>query len=168
MIVRFSADDLAAIERLGVLAQTNNARKRNVDLNPFRPSGAAGHADGFRGEWAVADALGLPRCLDASGTPDDGADLIVPDGPRLNVRYRNRADGDLMCPANRPFHGCDGVVLVVRTDDPAAVRIVGGISVRRFHDIARRHDFTHGPTDYVAQADLTPWATLAERWSVHA
>lgn len=142
--------------------QWNTARSKDTPrTNNFRPDDHIDAIiDGFKGEWAVADLLEVPRTPDLSGTADDGSDVAIGDYT-INVRYTPYPNGRLMCPANKPFHDCDWVVLVVGTDSPETVNVLGGVTVGEFYETCQHHDFGYGDTDYITQEQLRPWAEIA-------
>lgn len=161
MIVEFTESDLSEMHRLAQV-QFDVARSKGTPrMNNFRPDDhVRAIAEGFMGEWAVADALGVSRSADLSGVADDGSDVSAGD-LGINVRFTTYLNGRLMCPANKPFHDCEWVVLVVGTGFDHRVRIVGGLTVDEFYQRAKRQDFGYGPTDWVPQSGLRLWADIA-------
>lgn len=129
-----------------------------VPLNIFRPDRVACHVDGFKGEWAVADSLGVERPVNVSGRADDGTDLRAPCGARVAVRFTPYLTGRLMCPVNRPMTA-DVAVLVVGLGD-RAVGIIGGTTVARFNRVAHLGEFGFGPTRWLGQDELSEWARV--------
>lgn len=154
-VVTFTQADLDQMKQLGERKLANAERLGTPHVNRFRHDRIDGYVDGFRGEWAVRELLGLERRWNISGKADDGSDLTYR-GERINTRFRRQVGGKLMCPANRPFH-CHSIVLVVPGRDHLSVRVIGGISVERFYVECRRGDFGYGDTDYVDQRQLDPW-----------
>jgi hypothetical protein len=163
MIVAFTKADLSEMERLGCEKLANANRLGTPHINRFRQDRIEGYVDGFKGEWAVADALGIPRDPNVTGRADDGADVRLPDGAGINVRFTPYKTGKLMCPANRPIKA-KWAVLVVGTDDPMRVRIIGGVSTRKFYEFAHTKDFGYGETRFMEQDELTPWEKIAQRY----
>jgi hypothetical protein len=155
----FTEEDLTEAYRLGEAKLANADRLGTPHLNRFRDDRINGYVDGFLGEWAVADSLGLDRAPNIEGVADPGYDYRSASGLTIQVRCTPYLDGRLMCPTNR-FFKSQWAVMAIRIDTPAAVMIVGGVEVETFRQQSRKRDFGWGMTRYMEQWELIPWATL--------
>lgn len=160
--IQFTEADLAEMKRLGEAKLANANRRGTKHVNRFRSDRIAGYVDGFKGEWAVADSLGIPREPNIEGVADSGSDVAF-GGRTINVRYTPYRTGRLMCPANKVFK-CDWAILVIAAPGVGEVEIVGGTTVDEFYADARLDDFGWGPTWYMEQPELAPWAAIKECW----
>lgn len=146
---------------LAQLKLANATRLRTPHVNRFRSDRLQGYVDGYMGEWAVADSLGVERPCDTSGRADEGWDLACGD-LTVQVRSTPHRTGRMMFLVSKPL-SADVAVLVVGTNTPNTVRIVGGITRWEFGDDAHLRDFGHGPTRYLEQVELQPWRELRGR-----
>lgn len=142
-----------------------NARKlHTAHINKFRgqtnfEDQMAAEVEGFKGEWAVADSLGVPREINVSGRSDGRYDIKV-GAKTVEVRCTSYQRGRIMCPESRPLVA-DFIVLVVADPWPQLVKIVGGVDRPSFL-AGPVGDFGYGPTKFLGQDELEDWADLKD------
>lgn len=160
----FSSEDLAAMQ---ALAESRNRTAEEIDAIEGRSVGpkyrvdgnrVAAHAEGFKGEWAVADSLRIPRSADISGRADNGVDLVSPSGHGLDVKYTVHITGRLMCPTSHPMTA-HIAVFVTGWHQSDQVHIVGGIGIEDFYRTCDTR-FWQCETHFVEQDGLVPWSDL--------
>jgi len=155
--VTFTEDDLATLHDLAVARRAVHRGNGDVEANQFDGSRLRAEVNGWMGEWAVADALGIPRSYDASGIADGGCDIDL-GHIRVDVKFTPNRTGRLMVPVNQATRS-DCMVLVVG-HTRHEVYVVGGVLTEDFHERKHHWDWGYGPTQYLVQHELVLWENL--------
>lgn len=154
----FSQADMDEMQDLATLRELNANAKGTPHINRFRPDVERAKVEGFMGEWAVADALELPRPKNITGVSDGGVDLVLRNGDTVNVRSTRYANGSLLSPS-----APKATWLVLVVTDASTARIVGGILTENFMLQAERRSYGGRPPCLAVNQDkLVPWAELAK------
>lgn len=168
VVITFSEAERALLWRLARLRHEPKARRgiRPLDWRPRDGrSVLVKHYDGLRGEYAVAKYTGaeLDTRISLSGN-GRRHNLVLPDGRRVDVRYRNRRGWDfgLRGLDLRDFGGDIGVLVWPAPEaGPDAVELAGWCTREDFllHCHLTQYG-PHGPRLALAPIWLRPMATL--------
>ena len=133
-----------------VVSKKYNTKKTDEEIN----------FDGLKGEYAVANFLGLEVNKEITFVGDGGSDLEYKD-KTIQVKYNNYrcGEGDLYfdnVPNSTYIFKTDVAFLVVPTKELKVVNIVGWITREEFNKKCYIRNFGYGERKVVDQWDLTP------------
>ena len=133
-----------------VVSKKYNTKKSDEEIN----------FDGLKGEYAVANFLGLEVNKEITFVGDGGSDLEYKD-KTIQVKYNNYrcGEGDLYfdnVPNSTYIFKTDVAFLVVPTKEQKVVNIVGWITKEEFNKKCYIRNFGYGERKVVDQWDLTP------------
>lgn len=158
MLVKFTKKDVEELEAVARKRYYGN-RARGIKNKKKFHKGIRPDIEGLFGEWAVCDALGLPRT--GGDGPDDGFDIVV-NSYTLDVKSSSYEKAHILIPYDKRIkstHLCLAIVNV----DKRQVWLAGGITSDEFFNRCKNMNFGHGRTQGLAQKDLLKWEEFADR-----
>jgi len=165
-MTRYTTEEMAEMEALASARERVAAGRERV--NAFRETIPA-KVEGFMGEWAVADYLGVDRPKVVNPwSGDGGIDLWTRGGETVAVRSRpvGRGGRDLLSPCNRGWPAADWIVLVYVDQPRRTAELVGCITRDRFREVAvvkylRCDTFVVAPGELIAPEAMRDGRTVA-------